>query len=116
MSWARLAFILPGGAPPGPDDTSVNYPATSEHIISTRTTLDTSNGLLYLVLAIQPVLTNALFVMTMLLYSSPFSKGFGMVAVLSGIDKDSIDIIDGAALSGERRKPVKMGIEVVNDV
>lgn len=39
-----------------------------------------------------------------------------MVAVLSGIDKDSIDIIEGAALSGELRKPVKMGIEVVNDV
>lgn len=35
-----------------------------------------------------------------------------MIAVLSGVNKNSLDLVRGAALSGELSKPVKLGIEV----
>ena len=47
-------------------------------------------------------------------HSSPFSKGFGMVTVLSGIRSKNLGIIRGAALSGETEKPITLAIEVEN--
>lgn len=115
MYWARLAFEIGNGAIGEGDDT-INYPADAEHITSTRSTLD-AKWYLYLVLAIQPGLTVLAFIGVTLFYSSPFTSGFGMVAVLSGIDREdeSLDIVKGAALSGELEERVTLGIRTSSD-
>ena len=110
--WARLAFLIPFGGI-GVGDETVNYPATMEKIVSTRSTLDATRPL-YVVLAFQPVLTLLFFLFAMVFHSSPFSKGFGMVAVLSGIRSKNLGILGGAALSGKTKKPITLSIEVEN--
>lgn len=115
MYWARLAFEIGNGAIGGGDDT-INYPAVAEHVTSTRPTLDTK-WYLYLVLAIQPGLVLLAFTGVTFFYSSPFTSGFGMVAILSGIDRedDGLDSVKGAALSGELKKRVTLGIKTSSD-
>jgi hypothetical protein len=87
------------------------YPATGESIISVTTTLN-ANWLLYLVLSLQPVLTLLMFLFAMFFYSTPIQKGFGIIAILAGVDRGSLDIVQGAGLSGELVKPVVMDIVV----
>jgi hypothetical protein len=100
------------------DDTvlqsEINYPATDEVIIATTATLDAS-WLLYLLLAIQPVLTALMFILAAIFYAAPIGKGFGITAVLSGVNKDSLDLLSGAAFSGELERPVRLDISVAND-
>jgi hypothetical protein len=86
-------------------------PATDESILSIKSTLD-ANWLLYVVLCIQPILTLLMFLLTLLFHSTPVQKGFGLVAILAGVDRDSLDIVQGAALTGELVKPVTMDIVV----
>jgi hypothetical protein len=114
--WARFAQMLPAIM----EDNTVpqseyNYPATNELIIATTATLD-STWLLYLLLAMQPILTALMFILAATFYASPIGKGFGIAAVLSGINKDSLDLLSGAALSGELERPVRLDISVANDV
>lgn len=92
-----------------------NYPATDELIIAATATLDAS-WLLYLLLAMQPILTALMFILAATFYTSPIGKGFGLAAVLSGISKESLDLLSGAALSGELERPVRLDISVANDV
>jgi len=113
--WARLAFMVPGQTQEGQFDSELNYPPTHEYITSTTTTLD-ATWLLYFLLAFQPVLTLFMFLSTTLFYSSPIGKGFGLVAVLSGIDSNCLDLLSGAGLSGKLKRPVKLNISVVNDI
>lgn len=113
--WARLAYMIPGQTQEGKYDSELNYPPTHEHITSTTTTLD-ATWLLYFLLAVQPVLTLFMFLSTRLFYSLPIGKGFGLVAVLSGIDKKCLDSLSGAGLSGNLQKPVSLNISVVNDI
>jgi hypothetical protein len=91
------------------------YPATNELIIETTATLD-STWLLYLLLAMQSMLTALMFILAATFYASPIGKGFGITAVLSGIKKDSLDLLSGAGLSGELERPVRLDISVANDV
>ncbi|KAE9364085.1 hypothetical protein N431DRAFT_475080 [Stipitochalara longipes BDJ] len=114
--WARFAYMMPSimtdiKVP----QSEYNYPATDELIIATTATLDAS-WLLYLLLAMQPILTALMFILASAFYSSPIGKGFGMAAVLSGINKESLDLISGAALSGELERPVRLDISIANDV
>ena len=113
MYWARLNFLAqqPLSSKYCTRAANVSYTVDSETVTSTRTTLN-ARWLLYIVLAIQPLLTCITFLLVTLCHSSPIDIGFGMIAVLSGINKDSLDLVRGAALSGELSKPVKLGIEV----
>ena len=113
MYWARLTFLAQTPLSWGycTNRVNVSYAVDSEKITSTRTTLN-ARWLLYIVLALQPLLTCIAFLLVTLCYSSPIDKGFGMIAVLSGVNNDSLDLVLGAALSGELSKPVKLGIEV----
>ncbi len=113
MYWARLTFLAQEPLSWGYCTNAVNvsYAVDSETVTSTRTTLN-ARWLLYIVLALQPLLTCITFLLVTLFYYSPIDKGFGMIAVLSGVNKDSLDLVRGAALSGELSKPVKLGIEV----
>lgn len=90
------------------------YPATNETIFSTNVSLN-SRWPLYLVLCLQPILTVSMFFFALILYDTPIDKGFGLVAILSGIDKNSLDILKGAALSGELRRPVNLNVAVLGN-
>ena len=113
MYWARLNFLAqqPLSSKYCTRAANVSYTVDSETVTSTRTTLN-ARWLLYIVLAIQPLLTCITFLLVTPCHSSPLDIGFGMIAVFSGINKDSLDLVRGAALSGELSKPVKLGIEV----
>ena len=85
------------------------YPPRNESIISTRPTLD-AHWRLYLVLAVFPFITVLLFLPLLLLYSLPIGTGFGLVSILASIDRHSLDVIQGAGLSGELKCPIRLGI------
>ena len=73
-------------------------------------TLRRDRWALYLVLAIQPILLLAFFLGRASLYSTPVSSKFGLVALLAGVSRDSLDVLRGAAFSGELTRPVRVRI------
>ncbi|KAL8690539.1 MAG: hypothetical protein Q9218_004037 [Villophora microphyllina] len=90
------------------------YPVkdTAQHI---RPTLRKS-GLLYLLLAIQPLLILLMLGLTATVFhSTPLSKGFGLVSIMSGIDRDSLDHLAGATLSGQLSKSLKLVMRPAHD-
>ena len=76
------------------------YPPSDETITATTATLKVTCPL-YLLLAVQPLLALAMLIIFAVLYTTPIAKGFGLVSVLSGVDKESLSLISGAGLSGE---------------
>ncbi|KAI4129187.1 MAG: hypothetical protein LQ338_002346 [Usnochroma carphineum] len=96
------------------EEAGVMYPVhdTAKHI---RPTLRKS-GLLYLLLSVQPLLILCILGLTAtVLYSIPLDRGFGLISILSGVDRDSLDILAGAALSGKLRKDVKLNMRSYHD-
>lgn len=71
---------------------------------------------LYLILAAQPLLTTVAFVAICLLHTVPVGRGLGLVSVLAGVERDSLDVLAGATLSGETKKAVRMEVRVVDEV
>jgi hypothetical protein len=67
-------------------------------------------GTLYVVLVIQPVLVIIAFLTIVTLYEMPISRGFGMVSVLAGIDRSCLDLLTGAAFSGNLDRD--MGLKI----
>ena len=122
MYWSRIT-ALNGYYAWGPDktvdysDTNPNntkrtmYYHVDDEIVSTKPTMDPS-WLLYLVLAIQPVLTAAAFLVTLFFHRTPMNRGFSMIAVMAGVKHESLHILKGASFSGQLSKPVKLKIEV----
>jgi hypothetical protein len=90
-------------------DIGMIYPVNDETAYYIRPTLRKS-GWLYLVLAIQPVLTLVALLLTTMLFSTPLDKGFGLISILSGIDRGSLDSLAGAGLSGELAESVRLTI------
>lgn len=86
------------------------YPAIDQNVIWVRPTMQKTRWL-YLVLAIQPLLTIIAAILTVILHSTPLSKGFGLISILSGIDRQSLDHLAGTSLSGELIKAVKLVIK-----
>ncbi|KAL8953586.1 MAG: hypothetical protein Q9222_000581 [Ikaeria aurantiellina] len=89
------------------DDVGLMYPVndTVEYI---RPTLRKS-GLLYFTLTIQPLLVLiAIASIAFILKSTPLDKDFGFISVLSGIDRGSLDVVNGASLSGNLAAKVKL--------
>lgn len=66
---------------------------------------------LYFVLAIQPALTLFVFGMTLMFYSTPIDKGFGLISILSGMSRSSLDVLRGSSLSGRLTQDVKLIME-----
>ncbi|KAF2492845.1 hypothetical protein BU16DRAFT_92091 [Lophium mytilinum] len=66
---------------------------------------------LYTVLAIQPILTLIALIVTALLHSMPLDKDFGMISILSAVDRGSLDSLAGAGLSGQLTKRVKLVVQ-----
>ncbi|KAI4212403.1 MAG: hypothetical protein LQ351_004835 [Letrouitia transgressa] len=109
--WARSAFLKYGT----PDTEYIlKYPETqyaprNQSITSTRPTLDAKWGL-YLVLVIFPFITLILFIPLPVLYSLPIGTGFGLVSILAGINRDTLDLVQGAGLSGKLDREVNLEI------
>ena len=114
MYWARSIYSNPYLSKAYKDNPEIFYPATNETLSSTRTTLNAS-GLLYLVICLQPILTILMFLFMITLYDTPTDSGFGIVAILSGIDRNSLDSLHGGALSGQLSRPVNLNVAVVGD-
>lgn len=90
-------------------DVGLIYPV-NDMVKYTRPTLQKSS-LLYFVFAIQPLLVFVLLaLMACFLNSTPLDKGFGLISILSGIDRESLDVVSGASLSGQLAMKVKLVI------
>lgn len=111
MYWGRMTFMNAYLSGDYASNGEIYYPAKDEYITSTNATLDAS-WLLYLVLALQPILTISVFFIASCFYHVPVGKGFGLVAILAGVEKESLALLKGAALSGELRRSVSMDIGV----
>ena len=68
--------------------------------------------LLYLVLAVFPVLTALLFTCGLLLRNIPLDSGFGMIALLAGVRTETLQLLKGASRSGLLKKPIRVSINV----
>ncbi|SLM39208.1 hypothetical protein LPUS_09700 [Lasallia pustulata] len=95
------------------EDVGLVY-SVKDTVIYIRPTLQKS-GLLYCVLAIQPLLIVIILGLTLMFHSTPLDRGFGLISILSGINRGSLDILGGAALSGELARSVKLVIHPVQD-
>jgi len=89
-------------------DVGIIYPVndTVEYI---RPTLNKS-GWLYFILAINPILMLVMMGLTALFYSALLSNGFEITSILSGVNRPSLDILSGAALSGDLARSIKLVI------
>lgn len=61
---------------------------------------------LIFILAIYPVLTAIAVLIKALLYNDPIGDGFGLGSLLVGIKQERLEVLRGAALTGELGKPV----------
>ncbi|KAL8754928.1 MAG: hypothetical protein Q9199_003990 [Rusavskia elegans] len=95
------------------DEAGLLY-AVNDTAMYIRPTLRKS-GLLYLLLAVQPALVIIVLGLMAVLRSTPLDRGFGLVSILSGIDRDSLDSLAGAALSGELNRNVKLIIRPTHE-
>jgi hypothetical protein len=64
--------------------------------------------LLALVLLAQPIIGLVLFIIRIILHSSPISGGFGLISVLSGHTPKEGDLLRGAGLSGELAERIEL--------
>ena len=107
-AWAELAYRN-GPASELTPLPKLNYPAFTS-MTKKFQTLQRHRWSLYLVLAVQPILLLASLLGRMLLYSTPGLNKFGLVSLLAGVSRDSLDLLRGAAFSGKLRRPVRIRI------
>lgn len=112
--WSHYLYMFPGNSQQGLWDSELNYPPKNEYIISTVSAMR-ADWLLYALLAVQPVLALMILICSTVIYTTPIGKGFGIVAILSGIQRNSPNLLSGAAFSGELKRPVKLTISVYNE-
>lgn len=70
------------------------------------------SGWLMFVLLINLILTLLATVFKAALYATPVDEGFGIIALLAGVQKESLDVLRGAALSGQLKRDVRAKIHV----
>lgn len=69
---------------------------------------------LYVLLSIQPFLTILGFLTICSLHRVPLAHGFGLILLLAGVERENLDILEGATLSGETKKSVSVAINIVD--
>ncbi|MCJ1376513.1 hypothetical protein MMC20_007756 [Loxospora ochrophaea] len=95
------------------EDTGLIYPV-NDTVVYIRPTLRKSS-LLYAILMLQPLLIFVILGLKLTFHSIPLDKGFGLISILSGIERGSLDTLAGAALSGELQKAVRLVMRPVQD-
>lgn len=97
-----------------PEEAGLVYPV-NDNAIYIRPTLKKS-PLLYIILAVQPLLIIVILVLVgTVFHPVPIGKGFRLVSILAGIDRQSLDILAGATLSGELNEATKLVIKPFGD-
>ena len=125
MMWSRTVSLASPMQYPNPNDPDNDWLGLAagdiglvyqvkDEVISHRETLLKSYWLL-LVFGIQPLLTVLGLVWMALLYSVPIDRGLGLVSILAGIERDSLDVLSGASLSGELTTSARLNIFVRED-
>ena len=117
MYWSRITTLQGYHSvdhPGTPDDPTLYY-HVNDSIVSTRLTMDPS-WVLHLVLGIQPLLTILFFITALTFSRTPLDGGFGITAILAGVRKESLKMLQGASLSGRLSEPVRMQIAVSEPV
>ncbi|KAI8950482.1 hypothetical protein F4801DRAFT_590319 [Xylaria longipes] len=96
------------------DEAGIIYPVEQslQTVLYTRPTLRKSPSL-YVVFAVQPLLILVFLALRARLYSVPVGRGFGLVSILSGVNRQTLDCLAGASLSGELTQPIKLVIHPV---
>jgi len=71
---------------------------------------------LYVILGMLPLLATLLFVVGLLCWRSPIGKGFGLVAILAGVEASGLEKLKGAEYSGRLQEAValKFSLESVD--
>ncbi len=95
------------------EDTGLIYPV-NDTVVYIRPTLRKSS-LLYAVLMLQPLLIFLILGLKLTFHSIPLDNGFGLITILSGVERGSLDTLAGAALSGELQKDVRLVMRPVQD-
>ena len=120
MVWART-IVRWGAQGEHPKDTPaidahVKYSKAGHTIRAVRNTITLKrSGLLLFVLAVNPILVVLALTVKTFLYSTPLDEGFGLISLLSGVKRETLDILRGAALSGTLNRDVKLQFDVVDD-
>ena len=126
MCWSRITgldspaqynfdgFNLSTGQVNGTGYPWMFYPVTNQTVLYTRPTLR-KTGLLYFIITLQPLLVAIVLVLIVSYHSTPLDRGFGLVSILSGVDRQSLDSLAGATLSGQLTKQVKLDIFPLQD-
>ena len=115
MYWSRITGLIGYYCCENANtDPQLYYPVT-DTIVSTRVTMDPS-WILYLILAIQPVLVILLFLTGLAFSRMPLDGGFGIIAIMAGVKGESLKVLQGASLSGRLCEPVRMKIAVSEPV
>lgn len=117
MYWSRFTALFGYDNPsvfstaPQSDRDEIYY-HLPDTLISSRPTL-VPDWKLYFVLAIFPVLATLMFSTTIVLsfFSHIDGGNFGIIALLGGVEKETLKIFDGASFSGELQKPVFMQVK-----
>lgn len=126
MMWSRIAAVstafglLDEDIAPS-DIARVRYGGTTisdaglfykleDEVIWARSTLR-KEPWLYFVLALQPALTLLVFGLTLMFHSTPIDEGFGLISILSGMSRSSLDVLRGSSLSGKLTQDVKLIIK-----
>lgn len=112
--WARDVFMLlqlPKVFNTTVLSSDIFYAPMHETVRSTKPALQ-SAPLLYVVLAVQPLITIVAFALNIFLYSTPVGKDFGLVSILSGVDWQTLGLLRGAGFSGNLEAPVTLDIRV----
>ena len=89
-----------------PDQAGVSY-SVNDEVVYIRPTLRKS-GLLYWILLIQPLLIIVVLGLTATFHTTPIDKEFGLISILAGIDRGSVDVLSGATLSGQLARDIKL--------
>jgi hypothetical protein len=50
---------------------------------------------------------------SMLMMSTPIDRGFGLISILAGIERNSLSVLKGASLSGELRGDARLRIDAI---
>ncbi|KAM0802951.1 hypothetical protein BDR22DRAFT_74889 [Usnea florida] len=124
MLWSRITD-MDGAAHDGENVSSGTFAGVTDEdagliyrvndtVAYIRPTLRKSS-LLYAVLMLQPLLMFVILGLMLTFHSVPLDKGFGLISILSGVERGSLDILAGAALSGELKRAVRLVMRPVQD-
>jgi hypothetical protein len=83
-------------------------------MVSTRPTL-LKPRLLYAVICIQPFPLHFLLGLSFLLYFTPVEKGFALIPILSSVDRDNLDTLARATLSGRLQEDIELIIHPLQE-